>query len=83
MPLCVREYRCSACGLRADRDVNAAKNILDRGSAVTGWDIGPESETVPDRPGAPGDARYPYVGGVPGQGAETYIELPAGRATGG
>ena len=30
----VRTYNCSACGLDLDRDVNAAKNILQRGLAT-------------------------------------------------
>ena len=49
MPLCVREYRCEVCGLVEDRDVNAARNILSRGSAAAGWDIAPVE--TPVRPG--------------------------------
>ncbi len=30
-PLWVREHSCPACGFEADRDVNAASNILSRG----------------------------------------------------
>ena len=30
-PLWVREHSCPACGHEEDRDLNAAKNILDRG----------------------------------------------------
>ena len=30
----VRDYRCGSCGLRMDRDVNAAKNVLQRGLAT-------------------------------------------------
>jgi len=30
MPLAVRTYRCAACGLILDRDVNAARNVLQR-----------------------------------------------------
>ena len=29
-----REFRCKACGFAADRDVNAAKNILTLGTSV-------------------------------------------------
>ena len=30
-PLWVREHSCPACGHTEDRDLNAAKNVLDRG----------------------------------------------------
>ena len=32
--LSVRVYRCESCGLEMDRDVNAAKNVLQRGLAA-------------------------------------------------
>ena len=32
-PIWVREHSCPACGYEADRDLNAAKNVLDRGLA--------------------------------------------------
>ena len=34
MPLSARTYRCAACGLVMDRDVNAARNVLQRGLAA-------------------------------------------------
>jgi len=34
MPLKVREWTCAACGVRHDRDVNAAKTIRAAGLAV-------------------------------------------------
>jgi putative transposase len=42
-PLKVRAWACDACGATHDRDVNAAKNILAAGRAVTacGPEIGP------------------------------------------
>ncbi len=40
MPLSAREFACGGCGLVTDRDVNAARNILQRGIALAGWDIG-------------------------------------------
>jgi len=30
-PIWVREHSCPACGYEADRDLNAARNVLDRG----------------------------------------------------
>ncbi|MCE2476030.1 MAG: transposase [Alphaproteobacteria bacterium] len=48
-PRGVREYRCNVCGLVEDRDVNAARNILSRGSTAAGWGI--ESTETPIRPG--------------------------------
>jgi putative transposase len=35
-PLWVREHSCPACGFEADRDENAAVNILSRGPADVG-----------------------------------------------
>lgn len=35
LPLSVREWMCSACGVVHDRDVNAARNIIAAGHAVT------------------------------------------------
>ncbi|MDE1856281.1 MAG: transposase [Candidatus Micrarchaeota archaeon] len=33
MPLSERIFSCSACGIRIDRDINAARNILNEGTA--------------------------------------------------
>jgi putative transposase len=47
MALSVREWNCSACDTKHDRDVNAARNILAAGQAVTacGADARPQRGT--------------------------------------
>ena len=65
MPLGVRELACGGCGLVTDRDVNAARNILRRGIAMAGWEIGSSS-----RPGASESVPVSDVAGLPGQDAE-------------
>ncbi len=37
-PLWVRVHRCLKCGLELDRDLNAARNILQDGLAKVGWE---------------------------------------------
>ena len=47
-PIWVREHSCPACGHEEDRDLNAAKNILDRGLAEILSQIGAgRSESTP------------------------------------
>ena len=45
-PLWVREHSCPACGFEADRDANAAWNILSRGLDKVG--VGHSEETSPE-----------------------------------
>lgn len=44
-PIWVRKHSCPSCGFEADRDVNAAMNVIKRGFAESGlgW---PESTLV-------------------------------------
>ncbi|WP_096390597.1 RNA-guided endonuclease InsQ/TnpB family protein [Halopenitus persicus] len=51
-PLWVREHSCPACGLKADRDANAAWNILLRGLTELGVD---HSEGTPVETALPAD----------------------------
>jgi len=52
-PLWVREHSCSSCGFEADRDANAAWNILSRGLEDVG--VG-HSESTPAETALPTDA---------------------------
>ncbi len=67
MPLHVREFACGGCGLVTDRDVNAARNILHRGVAMAGWEIGSSN-----RPGVSEGVDVSHVAGLPGQDAERH-----------
>ena len=56
----VRVYRCVSCGLRMDRDQNAAKNVLQRGMAtLTGGDGGDKPPPVTSGAGRTAGALVP------------------------
>ncbi len=52
LPLDQRVYICEKCGLESDRDINAARNILAAGLAVTA--CGPERSDVGENQHATG-----------------------------
>ncbi|MGI5324365.1 RNA-guided endonuclease InsQ/TnpB family protein [Actinomadura nitritigenes] len=51
MPLQVREWECGGCGARHDRDVNAARNIVAAGLAVTACGAGVRPQRESSRTG--------------------------------
>lgn len=52
MPLGIRVYRCTACGLVMDRDVNAARNVLQRAFGLNPGGDPPERAEHHRRAGA-------------------------------
>ncbi|MEV5825801.1 RNA-guided endonuclease TnpB family protein [Spirillospora sp. NPDC052242] len=51
MPLDVREWKCGGCGARHDRDVNAARNIVAAGLAVSACGAGVRPQRESSRTG--------------------------------
>ena len=62
MPLNVRQWECLSCGVKHDRDVNAAKNILAAGLAVTACGEGVRPSRPQGRGGNPRRSRNRLVG---------------------
>ena len=83
-PLWVREHSCPACGFEADRDANAAWNVLQRGFEKL--DIGTGSaESTPSETAVPTDTSFQQVSAnrVIEQGSPTLKRSPrCGKASG-
>lgn len=76
-PLWVREHSCPACGFEADRDENAAWNVLQRGFEKP--DIGTGSaESTPSETAVPTDTSFQQVSAnrVIEQGSPTLKRSP-------
>ena len=67
MQLCVREYACKGFGPVLGRDFNAARNILRRGGALAGWEIGSTSH-----PGVSESVMRSDAAGLPEQDTERH-----------
>jgi len=68
LPLEVRVFRCAACGLVLDRDLNAARNLAQLGKAEDQWVAGSSPETE----NACGE-------GSAGQARNGLVELPSAK----
>ncbi len=64
LPLEVREWECGGCGVRHDRDVNAVKNVLAAGPAVSacGADVRPKRRRPGGRTATKRETRSATVG---------------------
>jgi putative transposase len=75
-PLWVREHSCPACGFEADRDANAAWNILSRGLENVGEG---RSESTPVETALPVDTDSVSAKRVVEAGSPTLKREPVGE----